>query len=132
MAILSGRNGQVLYDSGPASPTNPTAIASINAWKLSLKTDYEEVTAFGDTNKVYVPGLRDISGSFSGFWNSAELTLIHATTATTPGALRLVPNSTESSFYFEGLAYLDADIDCSLAAPKLSGTFKAAGPWVTP
>jgi hypothetical protein len=24
---------------------------------------------------------------------------------------------------------MDADIDCTLAAPKISGTFKAAGPW---
>jgi len=73
MSILSGRNGQVLYDSVPASPISPTAIASLNSWKLSLKTDYEEVSCFGDTNKVYIPGLRDISGSFGGFWNSAEL-----------------------------------------------------------
>ena len=132
MSILSGRNGQVLYDSVPASPISPTAIASLNSWKLSLKTDYEEVSCFGDTNKVYIPGLRDISGSFGGFWNSAELAVIRATSATTPGALKLVPNSTEATFYFTGLAYLDADLDCSLSAPKLTGNFRAAGPWETP
>lgn len=132
MSILSGRNGQVSYDSVPASPVNPTAIASINAWKLSLKTDYEDVSCFGDTNKVYIPGLRDISGTFGGFWNSSELTLIHATSATTPGWLRLTPNTTESSFIFEGLAYLDADLDCSLSAPKVTGNFRAAGSWTTP
>lgn len=132
MAILSGRNGQVLYDSVPASPVNPTAIASIKGWKLSLKTDYEDVACFGDTNKVYIPGLRDISGSGDGFWNSSELTLLHATSATTPGHLRLVPNSTESSFLFEGLAYLDMDIDCSLAAPKVTFNFRAAASWITP
>jgi hypothetical protein len=90
------------------------------------------VTCFGDGNKVYVPGLRDVSGSLGGFWNSAQTTIIDASSATTPGLLRLTPNSTESTFYFEGLAYIDADIDCSLAAPKVSSTFKAAGTWIVP
>jgi hypothetical protein len=52
--ILSGRYGKVLYD--PLGIT-PVEIASLNGFKLSLKTDYEDVTCFGDLNKVYVPGL---------------------------------------------------------------------------
>jgi len=132
MSILAGRYGQVAFDSGPASPVNPQVIASINTWKLSLKTNYEDVSCFGDTNKVYVPGLRDISGSYGGFWNSAELTPIHASNLTTPGYLQLTPNSNEPTFLFGGLAYLDADIDCSMSAPKITGSFVAAGPWVTP
>jgi len=132
MAILSGRTGAVKYDPVPASPVSATTIVSLNTFKLSLKTDYEEVSCFGDTNKVYIPGLRDISGTFGGFWNSAELTLVHASAATTPGALQLFPNTTETTFYFEGTAYLDMDLDCSLAAPKVTGNFRAAGPWSTP
>jgi len=132
MSIKSGRNGTIQYDATAASPSVFTTLTSVNTWKLSLKTDYEDVTCFGDTNKVYVPGLRDISGSLGGFWNSSQTTIIDASSATTPGTLRLTPNSTESSFYFEGLAYIDADIDCSLAAPKVSATFKAAGPWIVP
>lgn len=132
MAIQTGRYGTVKLDSVPASPYAAVAVAALNGWKLSLKTDYDDVTCFGDTNKVYVPGLRDISGSVTGFWNSSELKIIQASNAVTPGYLELAPNSTESSFLFGGLAYIDADIDCTLKAPKISGTFKAAGPWVTP
>lgn len=132
MAILTGRYGEIAYDSVPASPISPTALVSVNTFKLSLKTDYEDVSCFLDTNKVYIPGLRDISGTLGGFWNSAELTLIHASNQSTPGALRLTPNTNESSYTFFGLAYIDADLDCSLAAPKVSGTFKAAGAWNTP
>ncbi len=127
MAIKSGRFGTVKYD--PAG-TTPVALISLNGWKLSLKTDYEDVSCFGDTNKVYVPGLRDISGSVTGFWNSSNVVLFDATEAATPGLLELAPNSTEPTFKFSGLAYIDADIDCSLAAPKVSGSFKAAGAWV--
>ena len=124
--IKSGRYGTVKYD--PAGVT-PVALISLNTWKLSLKTDYEEVTCFGDTNKVYVPGMRDISGSVAGFWNSDSVVLFEATEAATPGWLELAPNSTEAEFNWSGLAYLDADIDCSLSAPKIKSQFKAAGAW---
>lgn len=127
--ILSGRYGQVLYK----PPTGTEAeIISLNTWKASFKTDYEDVSAFGDTNKVYVPGLPDISGSVGGFWNSEELGLFVALQATTPGDLKLVPNRNEPEFFWKGKAYIDASIDCTLAAPKVSGEFKAAGPWTGP
>jgi hypothetical protein len=130
MAIKTGRYGQVLYD--PTGIGTPAVIVSLNAWKLSTKTDKEDVTAFGDTNKVYVPGMKDTSGSVGGFWNSVELTLFEAADADTPGLLQLVPNNTEPTFGWEGLAYLDADIDCTLSAPKITGTWMAAGPWTGP
>jgi hypothetical protein len=130
MAIKTGRYGDVKYS--PDGVAAGVSIISINAWKLSLKTEYEDVSCFGDENRVYIPGLRDIKGSLSGFWNSAELTLFEAAEAPTPGMLELVPNDTEPTFYWKGLAYIDADIDASLKAPKISGEFVAAGPWTGP
>ena len=131
MAILSGRYGEVAYLPNGGTPP-PVVIASLNAWTASFATDYEEVTAFGDTNRVYVPGLMDISGTVGGFWNSAELKLFEAAVAPLPGTLKLTPNNTEPDYYWTGPAYLDASIDCSLAAPKISGNFRAAGPWTGP
>lgn len=130
MAILTGRYGTVSYD--PTGATTVVPVISLNTWKLSEETEYEDVTCFGDTNKVYVPGLIDISGELTGFWNSAELTLWKAAIAPTPGTLELLPNSTETTFKWSGLAYLDASIDCSLEAPKVTSKFKAAGAWTTP
>ena len=131
MSIKTGRYGTVTYDPTAASPLSLASLISIKGWKLSLETDYEDVTCFGDTNKVYIPGMRDVSGSLDGFWNSSNVILFDATEAETPGYLQLAPNSTEASFNFGGLAYLDADIDCTAAgAPKVSSSFKAAGPWV--
>lgn len=127
MAIKSGRDGQVLYD---AAGTTPVLIISINKFKLSQKMDKINVTCFGDPNKVYVPGLPDVSGSLAGFWNSAERTIFIAATATEPGLLELVPNSNEPTFKWSGLAYLSADLDTSVeGAPAISGEFMAAGPW---
>lgn len=126
MAILSGRYGQVKWD---PEGTTPVVIISLNSFKASFKTEFEDVTCFGDTNRVYVPGMSDVSGSVGGFWNSAEVALFEAAQATTPGMLELIPNINEPDFKWEGLAYLDAEIDASLEAPKVTGNFRAAGPW---
>lgn len=130
MSIKTGRYGKVSWD--PAGGSALVQIISINAWKGSFKTEYEEVSCFGDTNKVYIPGLMDISGTFEGFWNSAELALFKAAMQPTPGTLQLMPNTTESAFFWQGPAYMGADIDCSMSAPKVSADFKAAGSWQVP
>src|SRR5262245_6933989 len=135
MAILSGRNGRVRWaPSTDASPDGLQEVISLNTWNLSLKTDYDEVTCFGDSNKVYVPGMRDISGSVGGFWNSDERALFDATESTIPGLLELAPNDTEGSPIplWTGPAYMDADITVAVnGAPKVTGNFRAAGAWVS-
>src|SRR5579862_1632490 len=102
MAILTGRLGLIKYD--PAG-TTPVELASVNKFKLSLKTAKNKVTCFGDSNEVYVPGLPDISGTLAGFWNSSNVVMFAATRAAVPGLLELTPNSTEPTFKFSGLAY---------------------------
>jgi len=138
MAILTGRYGEVLLDPAPpASPGTPApvAIISINAWKASFKTPKEDVTCFGDTNKVYVPGMKDVQGTIAGFWNSVAGgagVLFDAADAAVPGFLKLIPNNTaaENKWFWSGLANLDAEIDCTVeGAPKITSDFTAAGPW---
>lgn len=126
--ILSGRNGQVLWD--PTGAGTPVEIISLNAWKADFKTEYEDVTCFGDVNRVYIPGMKDAGGDIAGFFNSAELAVFEAAEQDTPGTLKLIPSSTEPTVFWSGPAYMDASIDASLSAPKLSGSWKAAGPFV--
>jgi hypothetical protein len=133
--ILTGRYGQVKYDDTGGSTT--VAIASLKSWKMSQKTNKIDVTCFNDPNKKYVMGLKDISGSVAGFWDSSELTLFKAVDASTPGTLELVPNEQETVGTapgkipsWTGLAYLDVDIDTTVdGAPAVAGDFVAAGPW---
>ncbi len=131
MAINTGRYGTVKLQVAPSSPEAPTEILSLNAWKLSLKTAKQDITCFQDPNKVYVPGIPDVSGSLGGFFNSSELRLVAAANAATPGFLQLGNDSVaDPTILFSGLAWMDCDIDCSLSAPKIAGTFMAGGPWV--
>lgn len=129
--ILSGRFGNVKFDPTVASPLDD--LISINTFKLSLKTDFEDVTCYLDGNRVYIPGLPDISGTLGGFFNSSNLKLVAASQAITPGFLELIPNQNEPDIIFSGAAYLDLDLDCSVAgAPKTSSAFRAAGTWSLP
>ena len=130
MAIKTGKFGKVSWD--PTGGSTLVEIISLNAWTLSEETQMEDVTSFGDLNKVYVPGMKDLKGTVGGFWNSAELALWDAADAGAPGTLSLEPNSQEPTFKWEGPAYLNASIDCSLAAPTVKGTWAAAGSWTVP
>ncbi|HEV8211054.1 MAG TPA: hypothetical protein VGP77_13060 [Vicinamibacterales bacterium] len=128
MSILSGRNGSVLYD--PAGAT-PVALVSLKSWKASFKTDYDDTTCFGDPNKTKVPGLPDVGGSGDGFWNSSNVVLFGAASATAPGKLKLVPSTVEPTFFCSGLAYLSADIAVDVkGAPNVSFAWVAAGAFV--
>jgi hypothetical protein len=134
--ITTGRYGEVKYAPDGLTATL-AAILSLNVWKLSQKTDKVNVTCFGDANKKYVMGMKDISGTVGGFWNSDETTLFEAVDAAAPGLLELVPNKLDVVGTapgvvpaWSGLAYLDVDIDTNVeGAPAVSGSFVAAGDW---
>lgn len=133
--ILAGRDGLVKWD--PTGGATAVPLASIKSFTLSLATEKINVTCFQDTNRVYIPGMRDISGTLAGFWNSDDMSLIEATALTTPGMLELIPHTSDPNattpHKFSGLAYMDAELDTDVeGAPALSGTFMAGGDWTLP
>jgi predicted secreted protein len=69
MARVHGRSGvlKVELTVGEAVET----VAFLNKWSLSFAADRVDVTAMGDTNKVYLAGLPDASGDFAGFYDAA-------------------------------------------------------------
>lgn len=135
--IKSGRNGEVKWDPAGGAGAASEALLSIKAFTVSMKTEKINVTCFQDQNRVYVPGMPDISGSLTGFWNSEDMALVTAARATSPGYLVLIPDTTDLAAVephaFEGLAYLDAEINTDVeGAPELTGQILAAGPWTFP
>jgi hypothetical protein len=138
--IRSGRNGEVKWDPAGGAGAAAEALLSVKTFTVSMKTEKINVTCFQDQNRVYVPGMPDISGSLGGFWNSEDMALVTAARATTPGYLILIPDTGDldggtpsAPFAFEGLAYLDAEINTDVeGAPELTGQILAAGPWTFP
>jgi hypothetical protein len=115
----------------PLGGTAVVEVADLNSWTLDQARDQVDVTAFGDANKQYVLGLKDIKGTYGGFWNSDSSPLLFQVAGgTTPVTLNLVPARDEPTFFFEGKGYLDASINVSSGgAVTLSGNFVAAGDW---
>ena len=70
MARIHGRNG-IVYMGIATSAALATPVAFLSDWTISFTVDKQDVTAMGDTNKIYVAGLPDASGDFSGFYDDA-------------------------------------------------------------
>jgi hypothetical protein len=129
MAVYHGKKGSILISTSAAGAAS--AVLSMTEWSLDMPTDRVETTAFGDTNKTYVQGLRDISGAFSGFWNDAETKLFTAAASTDGIRMYLYPDLTNApSKYAYGPAWLDVSVNTGVAgAVAVSGSFAANGAW---
>ena len=69
MGRIHGRNGFVylaLTSGGTAQP-----LAYVSDWTVNFTVAKVNVTALGDTNLVWVAGLPDASGDFTGFYDTA-------------------------------------------------------------
>jgi hypothetical protein len=105
------------------------AIGNISEWNLSMAKDKVEVTSPGDANKRYVMGLKDISGTFSAFWDRLSDVIFDAADVDTGCYLAIYPSATSSQCW-EGPAHLDASIKGGItSAITIDGTFVANGAW---
>ena len=127
MAKVHGRKGQIQI--GNASPL--TVIGSLNAWSLSGTRDKVDTTSFGDSNKNYLAGLKDVSGSFEGFFDTSYIrTLLQEADSEDGTQIRITPSTDHPTFYYQGPAWLDVNQTGSVSdAVKVSGTFSANGDW---
>lgn len=128
MAVYAGRKGVVyLSTTGTGTATN---VIKLTTWTLNQATDKIEVTAFGDANKTYVQGLKDVQGSFSGFWDDTEAKPFTAADSTDGCKMYLYPSADAPTKYWYGPAWLDVSIDTGVAAAvALSANFAANGAW---
>ena len=111
-----------LTSGGTAEP-----IAYLNSWTIKAATDKADVTAFGDPNKVYVAGLPDASGDFSGFYDDAT---VQTYTAASDGVARkmyLYPSTSNTTDYWFGTVLVDFEADGSVSgAVSVKASWNAA------
>lgn len=127
MARIHGRRGRLYVgladDSADAEP-----VSFLNSWDISSSTDRVDVTAFGDSNKVYVAGLPDASGSFSGFYDTDTDQLYTASQDGLARKFYLYPDTTDGD-YWSGTGFFDFSSSGSVdGAVTVSGTWSAASP----
>jgi hypothetical protein len=132
MGRFHGRNGAVYLASGPSTATDGSQVAGVMAflsdWSISFSTNKVDVTCMGDTNLVYVAGLPDASGDFSGFMDSASGQTYEAATDGLPRNFYLYPNTNEPGSYFYGQILPDYSVSGSVTtAVTLKSSWNAAG-----
>jgi len=128
---IHGRNGiaYVSIDaSGGASPT-AAPMAFLSAWSMNFTVAKVDVTAMGDQNLIWVAGLPDASGDFTGFFDTATAQTYVAATDGQPRNFYLYPSSIAAlqGQYFFGLILPDYSITGGVtAAVSLKSTWNAA------
>lgn len=128
MAVYHGRNGQILLASTGTGV--PSAVLHLNGWSLDLSRDTVDTTSFGDVNKTYVVGLKDVTGSFDGFWDDAEQKLFAGADSANGVFMYLYPATSAPTKYAYGPAWLDMSVETGVAdAVTISGNFSANGAW---
>jgi hypothetical protein len=125
VARIHGRNGALyvaLTSGGSAEP-----LAFTKSWSIDFATDRQDVTAFQDGTKVYVAGLPDASGSFSGFYDDATGQTFQSAVDGLARKFYLYPTTSTATTYFWGTAFFDFSVTTDVAgAAEVSGTFSAA------
>ena len=106
------------------------AIGNISDWTLNMAKDKVETTSLGDSNKRYVMGLKDLSGSFTAFGDRITDVLFDAADTDLGCWLAFYPYGVLSAQSWEGPAHLDASIKGGVtSAVTIDATFVANGAW---
>ena len=121
-----GRNAQIYLGLTNGAVAVPLQFQA--AWSINKASDRDEVTAFGDANKVYVGGLPDASGDFSGFLDAGTSQTYVAASDGLPRTFYLYWDATnDPSSYFYGTILPDFSVDGAVAgAVNFKSTWNAA------
>ena len=124
---ITGRNGQLKVDQSVGANGSAATVANLTSFDIQQTRDKTEVTSFGDLSKVYVAGLADASGSFSGFHDTAGG--LQKVADGNARAMYLYPTSTDTTKYFFGTCTFDITVSTSVGgAVEASGSWAASTP----
>lgn len=126
MSRLHGRNGRV-YMGLASSAATAEPLPFFADWSANFATDKSDVTAMGDTNKVYVAGLPDASGDFSGFYDDATVQTYTAAVDGLPRKFYLYPSTNNTAQYWFGTILPDFSVNGGVSGPvQVKATWNAA------
>lgn len=125
---LHGKNGAI-YLYGPKG--SGVKVTSKTEYTLNLSRDYVDATVFGDVNKTYLVGLKDIQGTFAGL---LDVSGDYQVNAASSDAIDIYLYADDRDTFEVLLAYGPGLMDASITASnqdaiKTTGNFRAAGAW---
>jgi hypothetical protein len=134
---IHGRNGMVYLALGSPGNTNgwsttASPLAFVSDWTINFTVAKVDVTALGDTNLVWVAGLPDASGDFTGFFDTATSQTYAAAVDGQPRAFYMYPSLTggggaDANEYFFGTILPDFAVAGGVAsAVTMKSSWNAA------
>jgi len=125
---LHGKNGAIYLGGKKGTGVKVTTKTE---WTLNLSRDYVDATVFGDTNKTYLVGLKDIQGTFAGLLDvSGDYQVNAANSDAIDIYLYADDRGSNEMLVAFGPGLMDASITASISdAIKTTGNFRAAGAW---
>ena len=127
MSRIHGRNGIVYLGVNPADAASPMAFLS--DWSINFSVAKVDVTCMGDQNLIWVAGLPDASGDFSGFFDTATAQTYVAAVDGLPRNMYLYPSTASPGQFFSGMVLPDYSLGSGVqAAVALSVTWNSVGP----
>jgi hypothetical protein len=126
---LHGKNGAIYL--GGSKGGGGTKVANKVEWTLNLNRDYVDATVFGDVNKTYLVGLKDIQGTFAGLLDVSGDLIVNATDSDAVNIYLYGDDRTSfEKLIASGPGLMDASITASNTdAIRVTGNFRAAGAW---
>ena len=125
---IHGKSGAIYL--GGSKTGGGTKVAAKAEWTLNRTRDTVDVTSFGDTNKRYVVGLPDVSGTYRGTLDvSGDLLL----TAATQDAQLIYLYADDGASPIEvahGSGFIDATVTVNNTdAARINGNIRASDNW---
>jgi hypothetical protein len=124
---LHGKNGAIYLGGAKGAGTK---ITSKTEWTLNLSRDYVDATVFGDVNKTYLVGLKDIQGTFAGLLDVSGDFQVNAANSDAVDIYLYADDGASAILIASGPGLMDASITASISdSIKTTGNFRAAGAW---
>jgi hypothetical protein len=102
-------------------------MAFFSDYTINYSVDKVDVSAMGDQNKVYVSGLPDASGDFSGWYDDATSQTYIAAVDGLPRNFYLYPSRLTTAQYFFGQILPDFSVSAGVgAAASVKASWNAA------
>ncbi len=125
MSREHGRNGIAYVGTTSGAAASP--VAFLSDWSCNFVVNKVDVTSMGDTNLIYVAGLPDASGDFSGFYDTTTTQTDAAATDGLPRNFYLYPSTLVATEYFFGTIIPDFAVTGGVAAAvAIKSTWNAA------
>lgn len=131
MSRIHGRNGQVYLGVTTGAAAQP--LAYVADWTINFATAKVDVTALGDSNLIWVAGLPDATGDFTGFYDTATSQTYTAAIDGQPRNFYLYPSliglqGANPGQYFFGIILPDFTTSGGVAAAvTFKSSWNAAG-----